>query len=114
MGLITGTLEEVEKLIAECKEKALNIIADSKQENPKINVICNSPRIFTMKSKDLSSESWSPRYYDYGWQFDNLIKTLRSKGLDSFKKTIQMVLDTGKLDGEKYHPDVLKVLQEIL
>lgn len=114
MPLITDKLNEVEKILTECKEQTLKIIADSKQENPAVNPLLDNPRIFTLSSKDLSNQSWSPRYYDYGWQFDNLISVLKNKSLDTFLKTIQALVDTGKLNGEKYHPDVIRELRALI
>lgn len=114
MGLITSTLDEVELLLQQCKEKALNIIKDSVKENSVITVIGDNPRMFTMNIKDLSLRSWSPRYYDYGWQFDNLIKVLENKNLSAFRTTIKNLLDTGKLGDDLYHPDVLAILKEVL
>lgn len=112
---ITTTLEELEVKIAECRQKALLLIQDSKRPNPKINVLCNKPRMFTISSRDLSSDLvLSPEFYDYEWQFDFLICKLEKQNLDTFRNTLLKIVETGKCDGNRFHPDVIKLLKEMV
>lgn len=113
MTSITTTISEVENIISEYKQKAIDLIESRKSQNPALRPLGNT--LFTMNYSDLSSDLvLSPHYYDFVWQYDALIAKLRKQGLETFKNTITKLIETGKLDGQRFHPDVIKVLKELL
>lgn len=113
MTSITQTIEELEKIIVEYKQKAIDLIESRKSQNPALNRIGNT--CFTIKFSDLSQDLvLSPQYYDFVWQYDALIEKCRKQSINTFKNTLQDLIKTGKLDGKRFHPDVIKVMKELL
>ena len=113
MTSITKTLAVVEKIILEYKQKALDLVESRKSQNPALKPLGHN--CFTIRFSDLSADLvLSPQYYDFMWQYDALIEKLHKQSLETFKNTIQKVIETGKLDGQRFHPDVIEVLKEII
>lgn len=75
------------------------IYSNIKTENKYIKRISDSPSIFILNFKHLSSDSWSPIYYDYKHQVQ-LIKEKISKynNLDSIRKILSEIIEIGKID----------------
>ena len=110
---LTQTLEEVQRLLDEAKEKALNTVKEAKHQNPKLKPLGSN--CFTIKLSDLSEDLiLSPQYYDFNWQFHLLINKLKSKGVEYFIPFVEKVVKDKKCDGYRLHPEVIKSLEEII
>jgi AAA15 family ATPase/GTPase len=110
---LTKTLEEIEQIIQQYKEKALSLVESRREQNPSLKPIGSN--CYTIRLSELSEDLvLSPQYYDFLWQYDALLKKLREQSLESFKKTIETVIQTGKLNGQRFHPDVIAVLKGLL
>lgn len=110
---ITMTLAELEEIILQYKQKAIDLIDSRRSQNPSLKPIGST--CFTIKLSDLSDDLvLQPQYYDFLWQYDALIDKLRKQTLSTFRNTINSVIDTGKLDGKRFHPEVIAVLKELL
>lgn len=113
MTSITDTLADLEKIILEYKQKAIDLVEGRKSQNPALKPL--GANCFTIKFSDLSQDSvLSPQYYDFVWQYDAIIEKLRKQTISTFKNTLIEVIQTGKLDGRRFHPDVIAVLKELL
>lgn len=111
---ILKTLSDIEEVILKCKGEAIEIIEKAKSQNPKINPI-GSGRCFTVKFSDLSEDLvLSPKYYDFLWQYDALIEKLHKQSLSAFKNTMQTLIETGKLDSQRFHPDVIDKIKNLM
>ena len=110
---LTQTMEEVQMLLNQAKEKALNVINSKKQQNPALNRI--GSHCYTLKLSDLSEDLiLSPQYYDFEWQYDLLMNKLQMKGVEYFIPFVTKVVAEKKCDGYRLHPEVIKSLEEIL
>ena len=110
---LSQTMQEVEKMLEDAKREALSTIEASEKQNPKINKIGKC--IFSIKLSNLSEDLvLSPHYYDFKWQFDLIIKNLKRKSIESFVPFLKLVVEKGKCNGERLHPDVLKILSDLI
>ena len=113
MTSITETLADLERIILEYKQKAIDLVESRKCQNPALKPLGST--CFTIKFSELSPDSvLSPQYYDFVWQYDAIISKLRSQTITAFKNTLTEVIQTGKLDGKRFHPDVIAVLKELI
>ena len=113
MTSITETLADLEKIILEYKQKAVELVESRKSQNPALKPL--GTNCFTIKFSELSQDRvLSPQYYDFIWQYDAVIEKLRKQSITAFKNTLVSIIDTGKLDGRRFHPDVIKNLKELL
>ena len=110
---LSQTVASIETLIQECKNSIETTIKDNSIKNDKLKPIGEC--CFTISFSDLSKDCvLSPKYYDFSWQFDLIIKKLRKQGIEAFMNTVQKIIETGKCDGERFHPDVIAVLKELI
>lgn len=108
--------QQINLLIEDLKD---TIYSNIQTKNKYIKQISDSPSIFILNSKHLSSDSWSPVYYDYKHQV-RLIKEKISKynNLDSIRKILSETIETGKIDqktirAERINPYIIDQLQVI-
>lgn len=113
---LTEVIAEIEDVINEYKQKAVNVIAEQKRQNPALKPLGENSVCFTIKFSDLSPDSvLSPHFYDWEWQFDAVIKKMKSHtSLQALKNTVEKIVETGKLDGQRFHPEVIEVLRSVL
>lgn len=111
--MISETKQKLSEIIKSFKDEFAKAIDNARISNPNIRVLNTSPGIFTMKASALSSASWDPEYYDYNAQFDILLDKLNKQSIDAFSNTLDKLVETGKVDGTRFHPDVIKKIQEI-
>ena len=110
---LTQTLDEVQKLLDQAKEKAISVVRNAKHQNPALNRVGSC--CYTIKVSDLSEDLiLSPQYYDFEWQFDLLLNKLQQKGVEYFVPFVKKVVAEKKCDGYRLHPEVVRSLEEIL
>ena len=109
--MISEVKTRLSEIIKSFKDEFAKAIDNARIDNPNINML--SSGIFTMKASALSSASWSPEYYDYNAQFDILLDKLNKQSIDAFSNTLDKLVETGKVDGIRFHPDVIAKIEEI-
>lgn len=109
-SMIKQTKQKLNDLILAFKAEVAENINAVRVNNPDINVISNAPRVFTISSRNVS-DVLDPMYYDYDAQFDYLLDKLNKQSVDSFCNTITKLVDTGKLDGRRFHPVVIEKIK---
>ena len=113
---ISQVIAEIENVIAEYRQKAVDIVESQRQQNPALKPLGDGKTCYTIKLSDLSSDRvLSPQFYNWEWQFDAIIKKMKAQtSLTTLRNVLERVVETGKLDGDRLHPEVLNVLKGVL
>jgi hypothetical protein len=87
-------------------------------DNPDIQRLSNHPQSFLMKYGSLRPENWTPMYYDFEYQYDQLVCLVDQVPPEKLLIKLQTVLTEKKFKlGPKViylHPEVIKKLQDLL
>lgn len=103
------TVQGLTEIIQRIKTKIANAIEELRQQNPNITSVANTPRVFSMSSAFVSDNCvLDPFYYDWDAQYDAILEKLKKSTLVVFVKSLNELVNTGKLDGRRYHPEVTK------
>lgn len=113
---ISQVIAEIENVIAEYRQKAVDIVEQQRQQNPSLNPIGDGSVCYTIKFSDLSPDKvLSPQFYNWEWQFDSIIKKMKAQtSLTTLRNVLERIVETGKLDGDRLHPEVIDVLKRVL
>lgn len=81
-------------------------------ENPNITKL--SQNTFTLQLRHLQVASWSPKFYNFKWQYELIVERMKSSR--DFVKVLEEIMDTHrvKIDSNNFeaiHPDVIKFLE---
>ena len=113
---ISQVIAEIENVIAEYRQKAVDIVEQQRRQNPALKPIGDGSVCYTLKFSDLSADRvLSPLFYNWEWQFDGIIKKMKAQtSLTTLRNVLERMVETGKLDGDRLHPEVLNVLKGVL
>jgi len=104
------------KRLKEKIRKSLKLEIKGLPDNPNINILSDSPRIFTMESKHFTNVNWSPESYDYKSSHMTILRYLESGNEENIIIKLQNIIDTGKVPGQQgnLNPEVIKQLKRLL
>lgn len=84
-------------------------------QNSDIQMISETPRVFTINSSQLAKDIWDPTYYDYEEQKHQLQKIVRSPhSIETIINQLRTIADTGKLQDVRYSDFVRKCVKTIV
>ena len=93
------------------KEKIAEEIRGLRTQNPDIQSVSNNAYIL---KGGLSSLSFDPLYYNFEWQWQFLLKKLEQQSITQFANSIEELVQTGKIDGRRFHPEVIDKIKSII
>lgn len=116
MKRLIHQLDELNDILLQMKAELAESVRELRAPNSDITPVGNGNiRVFTMQASMLSGGCvLSPFYYDYDAQYDAVLEKLHSQRLDVFANTLEGIMRTGKLDGQRMHPEVIKRLSTLL
>ena len=110
----------ISELIGQLKAHILSL-----PDNPRINRISNSPRCFTMSSKDLGG-NWSVEHHDFKKQYQMIVEQLENSELSNTFNKLQNIITGEKIvvsnsgsfglrtsNTFQLHPDVVANLRKM-
>lgn len=116
-------LKDIQDQLQKLNTQALRTIAENLsaiQQNPDINLISNSPRIYIISLSQLDAR-WGvePSYYDFERQRDMLIAGIKNKqtlqeGITFLKRTVEERKVSYQGNVCFLHPVIIARVQEIL
>lgn len=116
------SLEKYKKamgIVEKLKKEILLDIQDSLENIPDISgvqrVQGTSINAFIISSKNLSSESWLPEFYDAKLASEKICKKVgNAKSIESAIKILKDIVESHKLDGIRMHPEVIGAIQKVV
>lgn len=115
MAQLKNTVASLTEIINRMKAETTEVIQGIKEPNHDISVISDTPRIFTVSSNTLTRDLvLDPFYYDWEAQYDAILTKLNKQSLDTFIRTVSDACKTGRLDGRRLHPEVIKKLVTLI
>ncbi len=113
MGLVVDIILQIKAL-----KRALYVAISGLPDNPKIKRLGSG--CFTIMSSDISRDRiWSPEYYDFRLQYEEIIKLIDKTPIEKIDKVFEDIFKTGFLyntgndRSRRYilHPEVIEHLK---
>ena len=113
---ITQVIEEIELVIAEYRQKAVHIVEQQRRQNPALQPLGDGKSCYIIKFSELSTDTvLSPQFYNWEWQFEAITKKMKAQtSLTTLRNILERTVETGKLDNDRLHPEVISVLKGVL
>lgn len=113
MGELKSKVSNIREALKTLQKEAVDSIENIREDNPEINKISDSPKVFTVKASQLCG-SWSPEFYDFSQQYDFIIKLANKQSVSVFLNSLEKIVNTGRYDYMRFHPQVIEKIKTLI